>query len=137
MRGYHMPIKIRLQRFKAGGVVCALLSCFSGTCMSGITAVYMLIYYKKNHCVSMRKPVMSSMIAKTFFSFAASNFAASEAPTGANRIVNGTMQRKAAKLTNPKVLAGASAGVLPKTNIVRAPGSEMIKPTAAAVPTAL
>ena len=85
----------------------------------------------------MRRPVNNNIKAKTLFSFFASNLAANDAPTGANNTVSGTMQIKPIKLTKPNVPAGASFGVLPNNNIVNAPGNEIIKPIAAAVPTAL
>ena len=88
-------------------------------------------------CNSIRTPVIKSTMAKIFFSIAASNLAAREAPTGANNTVSGTIQIKPIKFTKPKVPAGASVGVLPNSNIVNAPGKEIINPMAAAVPTAL
>lgn len=80
---------------------------------------------------------MSNTTAKIFLSFAASSFAASDAPTGANKTVKGTIQIKPTILTKPNVPAGASLGVLPNISMVSAPGKEMIRPIAAAVPTAL
>jgi hypothetical protein len=77
------------------------------------------------------------MKAKILFSFTASNFAANDAPKGANNTVNGTIQMKPNKLTKPKVPAGASVGVLPNVSIVSVPGNEIINPIAAAVPIAL
>ena len=85
----------------------------------------------------MRRPVNSNTRANIFFNFNASNLAASDAPTGANNTVSGTIQVKPIRLTKPNVPTGASVGVLPNTNMVSAPGSEMINPIAAAVPTAL
>ena len=55
-------------------------------------------------------PVISNTIEKIFLSFAASNLAASDAPTGANNTVKGTMHRNAMRLTSPKVPIGASVG---------------------------
>ena len=63
--------------------------------------------------------------------------AARVAPTGANNTVSGTIHTKPMIFTKPNVPAGASNGVLPINNMVRAPGKEIIKPMAAAVPTAL
>ena len=80
---------------------------------------------------------MSKTTAKTFLSLIGSSLAASEAPSGAQRTVRGTMQTRLARLTRPIVPAGASLGVLPSSNMVSAPGKEMISPIAAAVPTAL
>ncbi len=94
------------------------------------------IVYKKS-CDNIRRPVKSKTKAKIFFNFAASNLAASDAPKGAKNTVNGTIQMNPIRLTKPYVPAGASIGVLPMTNIVSAPGNEIINPTAAAVPTAL
>ena len=55
---------------------------------------------------------------------------------GAQSTVSGTMQAKASRFTKPKVATGASGGVWPRVSNVRAPGRAMIKPIAAAVPTA-
>ena len=85
----------------------------------------------------MRTPVINNATENTFFSLLASNFAASDAPTGANNTVSGTIQIKPITFTKPKVPTGASPGVLPISNIVIAPGKEIIKPIAAALPTAL
>ena len=84
-----------------------------------------------------RIPVISNTIENTFLSFTASNLVESEAPTGANNTVNGTMHKNATRLTSPNVPTGASEGDCPKISIVAAPGKEIIKPIAAAVPTAL
>jgi len=81
--------------------------------------------------------VIRSTTENTFFNLAGSNLLANDAPIGAKSIVKGTIQRKPAIFTKPKVLAGASVGVVPRNNIVNAPGKEMIRPIAAAVPTAL
>ena len=88
-------------------------------------------------CINIRRPVISNTTAKTFLSFTASSLVARDAPTGANSMVKGTIHRNPSKLTKPNVPAGASAGVLPNTSMVSAPGNEMIRPIAAAVPTAL
>ena len=85
----------------------------------------------------MRKPVKSNTKEKILFSFTASNFVASDTPTGANNTVSGTIQIKPIKLTKPNVPAGASLGVPPKVSIVKVAGNEIINPIAAAVPTAL
>ena len=94
------------------------------------------VYYKII-CTSIRTPVISNTTAKAFFNFAASSVAAKAAPTGANSTVSGTIHKNPTKLIKPNVPAGASLGVLPKRSIVNAAGKEMIKPIAAAVPTAL
>jgi len=80
---------------------------------------------------------MSSTTAKTFFNFSLFNFDPIFTPTGANNTVRGMMQRNPMRLTNPNVPAGASVGVVPKISMVRAPGREIMRPMAAAVPTAL
>ena len=85
----------------------------------------------------MRMPVMSNTMAKTFFNLALFSLEPINTPRGADITVRGMMQRNPMKLTNPNVPAGASAGVVPKINMVSAPGREMMRPMAAAVPTAL
>jgi len=92
--------------------------------------------YRKS-CTNIRKPVNSKTKEKILFSFTASNFSASDAPTGANNTVSGTIQRKPNRLTKPNVPAGASLGVLPKVSIVNVAGNEIINPIAEAVPTDL
>ncbi len=85
-------------------------------------------------CTNIRKPVNSNTKEKILFSFTASNFAASDTPTGANNTVSGTIQRKPNRLTKPNVPAGASLGVLPKVSIVSVAGNEIINPKSAGSP---
>lgn len=90
-----------------------------------------------NSWASMRIPVMSNMMAKVFFNFSLFNLDPIDTPIGAHRAVSGVIQRNPMRLTSPNVPVGASIGVPPKTNMVSAPGREMMRPIAAAVPTAL
>jgi hypothetical protein len=66
-----------------------------------------------------------------------SSLADSEAPTGAKSNVSGTIKIKPIRITNPNVPAGISVGRLPSSSIINAPGKDMIRPIAAAIPTAL
>lgn len=90
-----------------------------------------------NSCINMRMPVMSNTMAKTFFNLALFSLEAINTPIGANKTVRGVMQRNPIRLTSPNVPVGASVGVFPNRSMVSAPGREMMRPIAEAVPTAL